>query len=164
MKIINFHKRNIHKPINEVGSLLNSLASKNDQLWPHENWSPMKLDRDLIEGAKGGHGPIKYTVTKFKPGKIINFEFTEPSGFQGNHWFELKKKDEKTTEISHTINMEVSGIDIVIWPIVIRPMHNALIEDSFDKLQKHLDIEPQKSSWSLWVKFLRLVFKMKKSA
>jgi hypothetical protein len=163
MKTINIHKRNIHKPIAEVGPLLNSLSSKNDQLWPHENWSPMKFDRDLIEGAMGGHGPIKYTVTKFKQGKMINFEFTEPLGFQGNHWFELKQIDEKKTEITHTINMNVSGPDIFFWPIVIRPLHNALIEDSFDKLQRKLGIETQTSRWNPWVKFIRFMFKMKKS-
>ena len=163
MKILNVHKRIIDKPISEVAVLLNSLSSNNDKLWPHEKWAPMKLDRDLSEGAIGGHGPIKYAVTDYKPGYKINFRFIEPSGFQGNHWFELIEKEEKKTEIIHTISMSISGSAVLSWPIIIRPLHNALIEDSFDKVQKHFGIETDTNNWSPWVKFLKLVFKRKKA-
>jgi hypothetical protein len=161
MKIINTHKRIINQPISEVGVLLDSLSSKNDKLWPHEKWPPMRFDRALSEGAIGGHGPIKYAVTDFKAGNKINFKFIKPSGFQGNHWFELKEKENKKTEIIHTISMSISGSAILSWPIVIRPLHDALIEDSFDKLQNITG--PESNKWSLWVKFLRWALKKKKS-
>jgi len=65
----NKHARTIDKPIKEVAALLSSLSSNNDQLWPHERWSPMKLDRELTEGATGGHGPIHYVVTEYSQAK-----------------------------------------------------------------------------------------------
>lgn len=161
MKIKNKHTRILEKPISEVAVLLNSLSSNNDQLWPHENWAPIKFDRDLSEGATGGHGPIKYVVTEFKSGKKINFRFIEPSSFQGNHWFELKEKEESKTEISHTISMNVVGSAIIPWLMIIRPMHDALIEDSFDKAQLNLGLTFQRKKWSPWVRLLKKIIKRK---
>lgn len=159
MKIINIHNRMINKPISEVAAVLNSLSSDNDQLWPHENWPPMKFDRDLSEGATGGHGPIRYVVTDYKPGKNILFKFIEPSSFKGNHWFELKEKEESKTEITHTISMNVSGSAIISWLIIIRPLHNALIEDSFDKAQLTLGLEYKRNKWTFWVMLLKSILK-----
>ena len=161
MNIINVHKRIINRPISEVGDLLNSLSSKNDQLWPHEKWPAMKFNGDLVVGAKGGHGPIRYVVTEFKPGHKVNFRFTGPSGFHEGHQFEFKMKEEAKTEITHTINMSVSSSAILTWPIIFRPLHDALIEDSFDKIQNLS--EPESSKWSLWVKFLRWALRKKSS-
>jgi hypothetical protein len=161
MKITNKHSRIINKPISEVAVILNSLSSNNDQLWPREKWSPMELDRDLSNGATGGHGPIQYVVTEFKPGRKINFRFIKPSSFQGNHWFELNEKEEGKTEITHTISMNVSGSAIISWMMIIRPMHNALIEDSFDKVQLNLGLNFQRKKWSPWVRFLRGILKKK---
>lgn len=163
MKMINVHNRVVNKQIAEVGALLDSLSSNNDNLWPYEKWSPMKFDRDLSEGAIGGHGPIKYVVTSYLPGKKINFEFIEPPGFHGNHWFELKEKEESKTEIIHTINMNVSGVAVISWLIIIRYLHDALIEDSFDKAQKYFGIEAKTNNWSPWVRFLRFLLKRKKT-
>jgi hypothetical protein len=161
MRITNKHTRTIDKPINEVADLMSSLSSNNDQLWPHEKWAPMKLDRELSEGATGGHGPIRYVVTEYKPGKKINFKFLAPSSFQGNHWFEIEEKEEKRTEITHTINMNVSGSAILPWIMIIRPMHDALIEDSFDKAELNLGLTIQRKKWSPWVRFLKRILKKK---
>ncbi|GBC62729.1 hypothetical protein DENIS_3706 [Desulfonema ishimotonii] len=163
MKITNKHTRIIEKPISDVSVLLNSLSSNDDQLWPHENWAPIKLDRELSEGATGGHGPIKYVITEFKPGRKINFRFIEPSNFQGNHWFELIEKGENKTEISHTIKMNVAATAIIPWLIMIRPTHDALIEDSFDKVQLKLGLTFQRKKWSFWVRLLKKTI-MKKPA
>ncbi|MBM9616995.1 hypothetical protein JWJ90_22295 [Desulfobulbus rhabdoformis] len=100
----------------------------------------MKLDRELAEEATGGHGPIQYVVTEYKPGKKIKFKFLEPANFQGNHWFEIEEKEDKRTEITHTIDMNVSGAAILSWIFIIRPMHDALIEDSFDKAALNLGL------------------------
>lgn len=159
MRISNKHTRTICKPINEVADLMASLSSNNDKLWPHEKWSPMKFDRELSVGATGGHGPIRYVVTEYKPGQKINFEFLAPSSFIGNHWFEIEEKDEKRTEITHTINMNVAGSAIVLWLMIIRPMHDALIEDSFDKAELNLGLAVQRKQWSFWVRLLRWTLK-----
>jgi hypothetical protein len=161
MKITNKHARTIDKPIKEVADLLSSLSSNNDQLWPHERWAPMKLDRELAEEATGGHGPIQYVVTEYKPGKKIKFKFLEPANFQGNHWFEIEEKEDKRTEITHTIDMNVSGAAILSWIFIIRPMHDALIEDSFDKAALNLGLNIQPKKWSPWVRLLKRIFNKK---
>ena len=81
MKVRNVHERKIKASSGEVGQLLDSLASSADRLWPHETWPPMKFDQPLQPGAKGGHGPIRYFVKSYEPGKNVYFEFTAPAGF-----------------------------------------------------------------------------------
>ena len=155
MKICNIHERIINRPINQIGLLLDSLSSSKDKLWPHEKWPPMKFDRELREGSKGGHGPIRYYVKNYKPGKRIIFEFTGPSGFHGQHFFELEMKEPKSTIIRHTIDMKIKGPALISWPMLFRPLHDALIEDSFDKLETNLSLSQKNSNWSPWVKLLR---------
>jgi hypothetical protein len=57
MKVINIHCREYPVSSKEVGLLLDSLASKNDLLWPHHLWPRMKFDKPLSVNAAGGHGP-----------------------------------------------------------------------------------------------------------
>ena len=163
MKIYNIHKRIINRPINQVGPFLDSLSSPRDKLWPYEKWPPMKFDRELREGAKGGHGPIRYYVKHYKPGKKVIFEFTGPSGFHGQHFFELEMKEPKSTIIRHAIDMKIKGQALIAWPMLFRPLHDALIEDSFDKLETNLSLSPKNNSWSSWVKLLRWALKRKRA-
>ena len=114
-------------------------------IWPKEKWPPMRFKDGLKVGAKGGHGPIKYIIEKYNPGEIIEFKFIKPSGFYGIHRFELKTeksmensdvKQEKT-EITHIIDMKTTGFGTILWIFFIRPLHNALLEDAFDKVENH---------------------------
>jgi hypothetical protein len=81
MKVTNIHKRIISQPIDTVWPLLLTLSSKEDKIWPKEQWPAMKLDNGLLEGSKGGHGPIRYTVAQFIPKQLIQFQFQQPRGF-----------------------------------------------------------------------------------
>ncbi|MEU6669228.1 hypothetical protein [Streptomyces sp. NPDC046727] len=51
----------------EVGALIDGLASENDRLWPKAPWLPMRLDRPLGSGTRGGHGPVRYRVAAYVP-------------------------------------------------------------------------------------------------
>jgi hypothetical protein len=64
MKVINIHKREIQQPKIEIARLFNTLATDHDMMLATEKWSPMKLDKGLQVGSKGGHGPMKYFVTE----------------------------------------------------------------------------------------------------
>lgn len=90
MKVRNVHERNLKVPSSRVGKLLDSLASPEDELRPHQNWPPMKFDRPLEVGAIGGHGPIRYTIQDYEPGQYIRFRFSRPRGFNGTHSFEIE--------------------------------------------------------------------------
>jgi len=157
MKVINIHQRIIDQPKSNVVKVLNTLASKDDQIWPYEKWPRMKLDNRFNIGSKGGHGPIKYFVQKYLPGELWQFRFTAPKGFEGVHQLELFEIETSKTEIVHTIEMQVYGSAIISWTFFIRRLHDALIEDAFDKLQNHFDGKNRVTSWSLWVRFWRKI-------
>lgn len=155
MKVLNVHKRIINKPKKEVSEILKTLATENDKIWPKEKWPPMKFKTGIKIGAKGGHGPIRYSVEKYNPNEIIQFRFSKPNGFNGIHKFEINELSNEKTEIKHTIDMNTVGKGTLIWIFGIHSLHNALIEDGFDKIENYF-LEDQKSTeWNFWVKFLR---------
>lgn len=157
MSVINIHERVLDASITEIGKLIDGLASADDKLWPCDRWPAMKFDRPLSVGAVGGHGPIRYTVESYKPGFYIQFRFTEPKGFLGSHRFEVEMVEGEKTKLRHLIEMRVQGMARLIWPLAIRPLHDALVEDALDRAEVYTGGQPAKRGWSLWVKFLRRV-------
>ena len=59
MKVLNIHERELEADAARIGALINSLASKEDRLWPKHVWPRMEFDRPLGVGANGGHGPVR---------------------------------------------------------------------------------------------------------
>jgi hypothetical protein len=159
MKILNVHERTLARPPAEVGRLLDSLASDQDGLWPHEMWPPMKFDKPLQVGARGGHGPVRYVVRSYDPGRSVSFTFTGPKGFNGHHRFDVNETGVATTILRHVIDMDASGPAMLSWPLVFRPLHNALIENAFDKAAKGLGLTPTGPPWNPWVRLLRWVIR-----
>jgi len=162
MKVKNIHERTICRSLQQVGELLNSLSAEKDRLWPSELWPAMRLDRPLGEGAKGGHGPIRYRVTQFEPGRRVRFTFTGPSGFDGFHEFKTISRSQEETIICHEIHMKVKGQALFTWPIIFRPLHDALMEDAFNKAERELGLSAADSDWSAWVRILRSLFRNRK--
>jgi len=160
MKILNVHQRQINAPAQEVGQVLDSLAGPDDRLWPWEQWPPMRLDGPLKAGATGGHGPVRYSVSEYAPGERVSFRF-EPiglaKGLHGSHWFEVVPGDGPVA-LRHVID-GTSGLGMwLMWLILIQPLHDALVEDAFDKVQStHGGLSGLPSQWSPWVRFLRYV-------
>jgi len=155
MKVLNVHTRVIDQPIVEISKLFQTLSSKDDQMWPAKKWPPMKLDNGLKVGSRGGHGPIRYSVQKYTPGKFIQFKFSKPKGFHGVHEFEIKELEVNKTELKHSIRVAAEGQAILSWPLAIRWLHDALIEDAFDTVENHFSTVKKKTEWSIWVRFLR---------
>ncbi len=156
MKVLNVHQRTIPLPIAQVAVLIDSLAASNDLLWPYERWPRMKFDQPLKVGATGGHGPIRYNVVAYTPGIHIRFQFTGPSGFNGYHEFKVTFSD-SVCVLRHTVEMTANGIALLTWPLIYRPLHDALIEDALTKAQQSLGQRPEFHRWSIWVKALRSV-------
>lgn len=161
MKVINIHKRTLKQPVSKVSKLLSTLATDNDMILATDKWSPMKLDKGLVVGSRGGHGPIKYFVTDYQPGKSITFQF-DLTGFNGFHKFNISPLDNNETELSHMIDMTTTGSATLKWTLAIRWLHDAYIEDAFDKVENHFTEIKKNSEWSLWVRILRKVMKPKK--
>lgn len=155
MQVLNVHERELEADSVLVGALIDSLASKEDRLWPKHVWPRMEFDRPLGVGATGGHGPIRYFVEEYTPGKSIKFRFTGPKGFDGFHGYEIVGGPEHPVVLKHTLKMNTYGRAILSWPLVYRPMHDALMEDSLATAQASLGLTPTVQAWSLWVRMLR---------
>ncbi|MBN2293828.1 MAG: hypothetical protein JXM70_15475 [Pirellulales bacterium] len=155
MKIINIHERELHATAKQAGALIDSLASKDDGLWPVHSWPRMELDRPLEVGAVGGHGPIRYYVEEYTRGQSIKFRLTRPKGFDGLHRYEVIEQTQSSVILRHTIEMSIHGIAVLTWPVIIRPLHDALLEDSLATAQASLGFEPLMKKWSAWVKLLK---------
>ncbi|MFH9133016.1 SRPBCC family protein [Streptomyces sp. NPDC017524] len=138
MGVYNVHERLLVARSGEVGALLDTLASggDGDGLWPHRNWPPMRLDRPLAPGAAGGHGPVRYTVTTYVPSAWVRFAFSGPRGFHGFHEYVVLPVDEERTVLRHTLAMNTAGPARLTWPLVWRPLHDALLEDSMDRAER----------------------------
>jgi hypothetical protein len=159
MKIRNVHERVFTAPIDEVGALLDSLSSRSDRLWPGQ-WPPMRFDRPLQVGAVGGHGPIRYKVEEYGARRLLRFRFTGPEGFHGSHRFEVTALPSGESRLRHVLEMEARGGARISWPLVFRPLHDALLEDSLDRAEASLGRDAaQASQWSWYVRLLRWILR-----
>lgn len=143
--------------------MLKTLATDDDVIWPREKWPAMKFVGGIKLGAKGGHGPIRYVVERYEPSNIIQFRFSKPEGFHGIHKFEMSELTDEKTEVKHTIDMSVVGKGALIWMVAIRSLHDALIEDAFDKLENNFSEAQKSTKWNFWVRFLRKQMAKKKN-
>lgn len=157
MNVANIHECRLDADPAEVGGLIDSLATDNDRLWPGDRWPSIRFDRPLGVGATGGHGPIGYIVETYQPGRLVRFRFTGPPGFNGHHWFEVQTDGRQGSLLRHTIHMQTSPRAWLSWLFIIRPLHDALVEDALSRARVAVGMPPQQRPWSLWVRLLRQV-------
>ncbi|MDA8178880.1 MAG: SRPBCC family protein [Desulfobacteria bacterium] len=153
--VVNIHERVIPADVDAMGRMIDTLGSAGDMVWPSERWPPMKLDRPLQVGAAGGHGPIRYRVESYEPRRMVRFRFLSPEGFVGTHGFDVEDAGEGAAKLRHVIEMQTVGMAVLKWSLIIRPLHDALLEDALDKVEGAFrDIGPPRA-WSCRVEFLR---------
>ncbi|HVS03795.1 MAG TPA: SRPBCC family protein [Thermoanaerobaculia bacterium] len=155
MRVTNVHARRLPAAAAAVGPLLDSLATDEDRFWPHDRWPAMRLAGGLAPGAAGGHGPIRYLVEEYAPGARVRFRFTAPRGFHGHHRLEVEALGPQETLLRHVLEMEADGRARLSWPLVFRPLHDALLEDALDRAERALGGDPPQRRWSPWVRLLR---------
>lgn len=157
--IRNTHERSLSASVDCAGRLLDGLSSDDDRLWS-KNWPPMRFDRPLCVGARGGHGPIRYDVVTYDPGQRVVFQFTAPRGFNGTHSYEILEAGEHVI-LRHDLQMTISGPALFTWPFAFRPLHDALIEDTLDNTGRFCGgTTPETRQYTLWVRFLRSLFRL----
>ena len=158
MKIWNAHERRLDAPPERVGAILDTLSSKNDRLWPGDRWPPMRFNAPLRLGARGGHGPIRYAVSAYVPGRIAEFQFDGTgltAKWDGRHLFEVIPRRSHVI-LRHTVDAACDPRTWLTWFFVIRPMHDACLEDAFDRAESGLGIGPKRPArWGLWVRLMR---------
>ena len=172
MVVRNVHERLIETPpgagAGRGRELIDKLASRDDVTWPRDRWPAMRFDRPLAVGAAGGHGPIRYFVEAYERGRAVTFRFTGPRGFVGTHGFEVEETagagatgGGATIRVRHTLSMETRGAPRLTWPLLFRPLHDALVEDALDRAEGHCAESPvARRSWSRRVRMLRRAAKL----
>ncbi len=154
----NVHERRIPVPVDVLGALLERVGGPDDELWPSPQWVPMVLDGPVAVGATGGHGVIRYRVTGWQPGRRIDFAFHPGLGIRGGHAFVVEPDGDDAAVLRHVIEARLGGPMVLAWPVVVRWLHDALLEDLLDCAEQAVGTGPARPSrWSPWVRLLRAV-------
>ncbi|RRS01729.1 SRPBCC family protein [Glycomyces terrestris] len=133
----NVHSRRIGAPAGTVGALLDTLAGDGDRLWPSPAWPPLRLDGGLRVGAAGGHGPIRYRLGEYEPGRRVRFTFAPRAPLDGYHEFTVAADGDDASVITHEIRARPRGLGVVLWPVLLRWMHDDLLEELLDNAERH---------------------------
>lgn len=154
----NVHERLIAAPPEAVGALLDTLGSAHDRMWPEAPHEPMVLRHPggagLAVGAHGGHGAIRYTVESYEPGRRVTFRFSPRLPLVGTHEFFVDPAAGGTL-LRHELVARPSGVMRVLWPLVVRSMHDCYAEDALDRTERELGIGPATAhKHSPWSRFL----------
>ena len=154
MRIRNVHFRDYAAAPARLGALIDAVLDPARTIWPSPPWPALKLDRGLEVGSRGGHGPIGYEVVSYEPGRRVRFSFDPKLGFDG--WHELAVEGAR---LVHTLAFEARGFALLKWLVVIRPLHDALLEDLLDRAAVALGETPRRARWSWRVKLNREILK-----
>ncbi|MGA4842497.1 DUF2867 domain-containing protein [Streptomyces sp. G45] len=130
----NEHEREIASPAEVVGALFDRLSAPDDPVFPTPAWPAMTFDGPLAVGADGGHGPVRYRVTAYEPGRRVRFDFTDASG--GFHELTVEPLGERRCRVRHVLETEPKGMDRLLWPTVIRPVHDTMVEEVLDNAER----------------------------
>ncbi|MFN8609100.1 MAG: SRPBCC family protein [Vulcanimicrobiota bacterium] len=154
--------RNIHRRIlpcakEEAAYLIDGLAGPEEALWPVGDWPRMRLSAGLSPGSHGGHGPIGYFVENYRPGLEVQFRFTAPRGFKGYHRLRLTDHSQGCL-LEHDLQMRATWLAWLHWQLVLRPLHDALLEDALDRAGGYFG-QPPLNRYSFYVRFLRWLMK-----
>lgn len=130
----NEHERVIEAPAAAVGALIDRLSATDDPLFPTPAWPAMTFDGPLAVGATGGHGPVKYAVTEYEPGRRVRFDFAEPDN--GFHEISVEPLGERRCRVRHVLETAPRGLDRILWPTVVRPVHDTMVEEVLDNAER----------------------------
>ena len=87
--------------------------------------------------------------------KEVLFRFTAPKGFNGMHQLTLEELPDGKTRVKHVLTATLEGPMVLLWPVIIRFMHDALIEDGLDRAEAWAERRVLKlRPWNPWVQTL----------
>ena len=132
----NVHERALPVPAAEVGRLLDRAGDADDPLWPSPTWVPMRFDRPLGVGADGGHGPVRYHVTGYEPGRRVELTFHPRTGLIGTHVLEIEERGPRACVLRHRLTARPAGRMRLLWPALVRICHDTVIEHLFDNAER----------------------------
>ena len=111
------------------------------RMWPSDRWPPLTDQRvGFLQ-----HEPLEHV-----PGGVRRFRILGPDGFTGRHGWE---RDGAT--LRHVVEAECRGWSRLAWPLVIRPLHDALHEDVLDRAEAAVGGPVRSRDWPRRVRLLR---------
>jgi hypothetical protein len=116
----------------------------------------MVLEAPLAVGVGGRHGPIRYRVTEYVPGQSVVFAFDQGVGLRGTHRFDVIPGGPHTCCVRHVVEGRTTGSMRVVWPVAMRWLHDAVVEDLLDRIATDAGRPPaHRARWSWWVRQIR---------
>jgi len=154
--VTNVHERRLPASADVVGPLLDRMGGPDDPLWPASDWPPMVLAAPLAVGVRGRHGPIRYRVTGYRPGRCAEFTFDPGVGLRGTHRLEVVPNGPESCTLRHVVDGRTTGRMRLIWPLAMRWLHDAVVEDLLDRAEAAVGSRPARpAEWSPWVRRIR---------
>ncbi|OJF14740.1 DUF2867 domain-containing protein [Couchioplanes caeruleus] len=132
----NVHERELPVPAAVVGRLLDRMGADDDPLWPVPAWVPMRFDRPLGVGADGGHGPVRYHVTGYEPGRRVELTFHPRTGLIGTHTLEIEGRGPHSCVLRHRLVARPVASMRLLWPALVRVCHDTVIEHLLDNAER----------------------------
>ncbi|RSM73161.1 DUF2867 domain-containing protein [Actinoplanes sp. ATCC 53533] len=132
----NVHERALPVPAAEVGRLVDRIGAADDPLWPSPAWVPVRFDRPLAVGADGGHGPVRYHVTGWEPGRRVELTFHPGTGLIGTHTLEVEERGPRACVLRHRLSARPVGSMRLLWPALVRVCHDTVIEHLLDNAER----------------------------
>lgn len=153
--IHNVHQREYPVSRQTMGELVDRITGADSPLWPVDAWPPVLFDRPLSTGATGGHADIRYTCTAYRPRELAEFTFI-PGPLRGTHTFEvLDGPTPDSCVLRHVISARPHGLGHLLWPLAVRWLHDALLEDLLDRAADSVGHPPaRRAKWSPWVRIM----------
>jgi hypothetical protein len=161
MKVFHVMEREMTGSMRQLGEIISTWGSSNDRFHPFERWPRTHFegpDGPPTVGRIGTRAAAQFVMTQYDIGERIRIsaKFMKPTGFDGYQIAEGEEIGNGKLLLRAIIDMNTRGISgTLLWLFVMRPFHEAVIYDLFDKVERDLGSSPQAHEWSLWVKFVR---------
>ncbi|MFD5102070.1 DUF2867 domain-containing protein [Streptomyces albidochromogenes] len=152
-EIRDVHERVVQAPAEVVGSLLDRLSATDDPIFPTPAWEPMSFDGPLGVGACGGHGPVRYSVAAYEPGRRVRFAFAPPGN--GFHEMTVEPLGPGRCVVRHVLEQDLRGAQLLLWRAVVKAVHGTVVEEVFDNIERvAAGAVESPVRWSPWVRLL----------
>lgn len=136
--IISLHQRTLRCDAAALGRLLDRFDDPQSPLWPYRRWPRDAFDGPMRLGALGGHGATRYRLEHYRPGRTAVFRFIAPRGYHGIHGFDIQPLEDGQTCLMHFTCLRLNRYHRLMWQVLVRWVHDALLGDLLDSAELHL--------------------------